>query len=210
MISIIHCDDHKIIRAGIKEIISEFSDLEIVAGTDNGESLINLLRDTVTDVVIMDISLPGRSGLEVIKQIKIYHPDLPVLVLSMHAEEQYALRMLRAGASGYLHKDSSPEELVKAIRTVAAGNPYFSPYTAKRLVEQINRKEVTNPHELLSDREYDILLKFGGGNTISEIADLLSISVKTVSTYKARIMNKMHFNNNAEMIQYVMEHHLNV
>ena len=204
------CDDHKIVREGLKQIINVFDGFEVVAEAESGEQLINKLRDIEVDLLILDVSLPGRSGLEVLKQIKGLQPDLGVLVLSMYPEDQFAIRMLKAGASGYLHKDSAPEVLKQALSTISNGGEYLSEKITKLLYREMNSDGAELPHKRLSDREYEVLLYIGEGKSISEIAAQLSLSVKTISTYRTRILEKMNIENNSDMVKYIMLHDLGV
>lgn len=204
------CDDHKIVREGLKQIINEFDGFEVVIEAESGEQLINKLRDIEVDLLILDVSLPGRSGLEVLKQIKGMQPDLGVLVLSMYPEDQFAIRMLKAGASGYLHKDSAPEVLKQALSTISNGGEYLSDKITKLLYREMSSNGDELPHKRLSDREYEVLLYIGEGKSISEIAAQLSLSVKTISTYRTRILEKMNIENNSDMVKYIMLHDLGV
>ena len=204
------CDDHKIVREGLKQIINVFDGFEVVIEAESGEQLINKLRDIEVDLLILDVSLPGRSGLEVLKQIKGMQPDLGVLVLSMYPEDQFAIRMLKAGASGYLHKDSAPEVLKQALTTISNGGEYLSDKITKLLYREMSSNGAELPHKRLSDREYEVLLCIGEGKSISEIAAQLSMSVKTISTYRTRILEKMNIENNSDMVKYIMLHDLGV
>ena len=204
------CDDHKIVREGLKQIINVFDGFEVVIEAESGEQLINKLRDIKVDLLILDVSLPGRSGLEVLKQIKGMQPDLGVLVLSMYPEDQFAIRMLKAGASGYLHKDSAPEVLKQALTTISNGGEYLSDKITKLLYREMSSDGAELPHKRLSDREYEVLLYIGEGKSISEIAAQLSLSVKTISTYRTRILEKMNIENNSDMVKYIMLHDLGV
>jgi len=204
------CDDHKIVREGLKQIINVFDGFEVVIEAESGEQLINKLRDIEVDLLILDVSLPGRSGLEVLKQIKGMQPDLGVLVLSMYPEDQFAIRMLKAGASGYLHKDSAPEVLKQALTTISNGGEYLSDKITKLLYREMSSDGAELPHKRLSDREYEVLLYIGEGKSISEIAAQLSLSVKTISTYRTRILEKMNIENNSDMVKYIMLHDLGV
>lgn len=209
MIKLAICDDHKIVREGIRQIIEGFPDLDLVIDdVSSGELLLQRLRKVTVDVIILDVSLPGRSGLEVLKQIKIFYPKTNVLVLSMYPEDQFAIRMLKAGASGYLHKDSSPEILVEAIRTIAKGGEYLSAEITKLLYKEMNNKNQELPHTTLSDREYEVFLAIGEGKPNNVIAKQLSLSAKTISTYRSRILNKMNMENNSDMIKYILLHDL--
>ncbi|MDG1157901.1 MAG: response regulator transcription factor [Flavobacteriales bacterium] len=209
MIQVVLCDDHKIVRDGLSKIIGSFNDIDVIADDiASGEELLQRLRKTQPDVIILDVSLPGRSGLEVLKQIKIFYPDIKVLVLSMYPEDQFAIRMLKAGASGYLHKDSAPEVLIEAIRTIQNGGEYLSPQITKLLYREMNNKNQDLPHKQLSDREFEVFLAIGEGKANNQIANQLSLSAKTISTYRSRILTKMTMDNNSEIIKYILLHNL--
>jgi len=202
------CDDFKIVREGLRQIINNTPDFVVNAEFANGEELIDAVRKLDTDILLLDISLPGRSGLDTLKEVKVYKAELPILILSMFPEDQYAIRMLRAGASGYLHKDSAPEELFKAIKHILAGNTYYSDDIAQLLVQQAAHNSEKLPHENLSDREFEVMVLIGRGVSPVEIAKVLFLSIKTVSTYRTRIMNKMGLKNNADLIKYLVSHKL--
>jgi len=172
----------------------------------NARELLDLAQKKPWDVVVMDISMPGTTGTEALRQVKHDRPDIPVIVLSMHPEDQYAVRMFKAGADGYLNKASAPQELVQAIKKVAGGGQYVSSQVAERLALTMKASDGRPPHELLSDREYEVLRLIGSGKTVSEIAESLHLSVTTVSTYRARILNKMQLKNNAELTRYALMH----
>ncbi len=208
MIKVAICDDHKIVREGLKQIIGVFDDFEVVMDVESGESLIKELRNSDAEIVVLDVSLPGRNGLEVLKQIKSMYEDLKVLMLSMYPEDQFAIRALKAGASGYLHKDSPPNILVEALRTIAKGGEYLSPAITSLLFKEVNSDGGGLPHKTLSDREYEVLLYIGEGKSISEIANQLSLSVKTISTYRSRILDKMNMDNNSDLVKYILIHDL--
>jgi two-component system invasion response regulator UvrY len=208
MLKIIIADDHPIVRAGMKQIISEASDLIVADEASDGRQLLGKLRKENFDVVILDISMPHMDGLDVLKQLKIDQPKLPVIVLSIHSEDQYALRVLKAGASGYVTKVSAPDELINAIRKVCRGGKYISPSIAEKLAFQLEANFEEMPHEALSDREYQVLCLLASGKTVTDIADELALSVKTVSTYRARILEKMNMKNNAELIHYAVQNKL--
>jgi len=208
MIKIIIADDHPIVRAGMKQIISEDSDLMVADEASDGHMLLNKIRKEDFNVVILDITMPRMDGLDVLKQLKIEKPKIPVIVLSIHPEDQYALRVLKAGASGYVTKASAPDELINAIRKVCRGGKYISPSIAEKLAFQLNSNFKEMPHEALSDREYQVLCMLASGKTVTEIADKLALSVKTVSTYRARILEKMDMKNNAELIHYAVQNKL--
>jgi DNA-binding NarL/FixJ family response regulator len=201
-------DDHAIVRSGLKQLlIDEFHHVDIGEAATASEVL-NLVRKQYWDVVILDINLPGRSGLDVLAELKKEHPKPSVLVLSMHPEEQFAIRALKAGASGYLTKESAPEELIKAITKILAGGRYISETLAERLANGLHADTAKPLHELLSDREFQVLRLIGSGKTPSQIADELHLSIKTVSTFRTRILDKMGMKTNAELTRYVIENKL--
>ena len=208
MIKIIIADDHPIVRAGMKQIIAEAADLVVADEADDGHKLLSKTRQADFDVVILDITMPHMDGLDVLKQLKIEKPKLPVIVLSIHPEDQYALRVLKAGASGYVTKASAPDELINAIRKVYRGGKYISPAIAEKLAFQLDANFKEMPHEALSDREYQVLCMLASGRTATEIASELALSVKTISTYRARILEKMGMKNNAELIHYAIQNQL--
>jgi two-component system invasion response regulator UvrY len=205
---ILIADDHAIVRKGLIQILNETPEDFSIEEASNGWEAIEKAKKTAYSVVLLDISMPGMNGLDVLKQLKIENPNLPVLVLSMHPEEQYAVRILRAGASGYLTKESAPDELVKAVRLVARGKSYISPSVAEQLVLNLGGVGEDLPHSRLSDREFQVLCMIASGNSIKQIAQELSLSVKTVSTYRARILEKMGMKNNAEIISYAIKNEL--
>jgi len=208
VIRVLLADDHALVRAGLKEILAGTGDITVAGEATNGQEVMARIRGQDYDVAVLDMSMPGRSGIELIKQVKDEKPKLRVLVLTMHSEEQYAVRALKAGASGYLTKDSAAEQLVAAIRKIAAGGAYVSPETAERLVLDASPRAEAAPHTLLSDREFQVLQLIAGGQSVSEIARRLALSVKTVSTHKTRILQKMGLANQAELIRYALEHKL--
>lgn len=208
MIRILIADDHRIVREGIKQVLSEESSFVIAGEAANGLELLKQLREQEFDVLLMDMSMPGRSGVELIKQVKSEKPKLAILVLSMHKEEQYAVRALRAGALGYLTKESAPDQLISAIQKVARGGVSISPGAAERMALELYGNHDTIPHTLLSDREYQVFRMIVSGKPINGIADELSLSVKTVSTHKTRILQKMRMSNAAELIHYAIRHQL--
>jgi two-component system, NarL family, invasion response regulator UvrY len=207
MIKVLLADDHAIVRAGLREILSSTGDIAIAAEATNGNDVLTAVRSDQFDVAVLDMSMPGRSGIELIKMVKAEQPKLRVLVLSMHSEEQYAVRAVKAGASGYLTKESAAEELVAAIRRIAAGGAYVTPETAERLVLEAAPADAP-PHTLLSDREYQVFRMICMGRSITQIADELSLSVKTVSTHKTRILQKMRVTNQADLVRYAVKHNL--
>lgn len=208
MIRILVVDDHPIIRKGLKQIIEETYDLIVEEEASNGYEVLEKIQKKNFDVIILDLAIPGINGLDVLKQLKKIKPELPVLILSMYPEEQYAIRVLKAGASGYLTKESAPEELVSAIRKIKNGGKYISSSLAEKLAFNISVDSNKMVHELLSDREFQVMCMIASGKTVSEIADELSLSVKTVSTYRYRILDKMNLNSNAELTHYAFENNL--
>lgn len=208
MIRVLLADDHAIVRAGLKEILADTGDITVAAEAANGQEVMARVRGADFDVAVLDMSMPGRSGIELIKQVKDEKPRLRILVLTMHSEEQYAVRAFKAGASGFLTKEAAAEQLVAAIRRIAAGGAYVSPETAERLVLNAAPRAEAAPHTLLSDREFQVLQMIAGGSTVGEIARRLSLSVKTVSTHKTRVLHKMGLANQAELIRYALEHKL--
>jgi len=208
MIRVLLADDHAIVRAGLKEILADTGDIEVAGEATDGQEALALVRAGQFDVAVLDMSMPGRSGIELIKLVKAERPKLRVLVLSMHGEQQYAVRAVKAGASGYLTKESAPEQLVAAIRRIAAGGAYVSPETAERLVLDAAPRAEGAPHARLSDREFQVFQLIASGRSVTEIARELSLSVKTVSTHKARVMEKMGLANQAELIRYAIENKL--
>jgi DNA-binding NarL/FixJ family response regulator len=201
-------DDHAMVRSGLKEILADTGDITVAGEATNGHEVLAQVRAHDFDVAVLDMTMPGRSGIELIKQVKEARPKLRVLVLTMHKEEQYAVRALRAGASGYLTKEGAADQLVAAIRRIAAGGAYVSPETAERLAHDAGRASDAPPHTLLSDREFQVFQMIAGGAAVGEIAKQLSLSVKTVSTHKTRIMEKMGLANQAELIRYALENRL--
>jgi len=208
MIRIAIADDHAIVREGLKRILASTSDLAITGDVATADELLTLLRAQRFDVLVLDLTLGTRSGFELLKQVKSEFPRMPVLILSMHASEEYALRALRAGAAGYVQKESAPDELVTAVRRVVSGATYVSAALAERLAMQLARSGSKAPHELLSDRELEVFLQLAAGKAVSEIATDLHLSVKTVSTHRARIVEKTGLQRNGDMIRYAIEHHL--
>jgi len=208
MIKILIADDHTIVREGLKQIIAETSDMTVADEAADGHEVINKALNNNYDVVVLDITMPGINGLDVLKQIKAQKPKLPILVLSVHPEEQYAVRTLKAGASGYLTKESAPDELIAAIRKVSVGKKYVSPSLAEKLALELEIDHEKPLHETLSDREYQIMCIIASGKTLSEIADELYLSVKTISTYRTRILEKMKMKNNIELTHYAIKHGL--
>jgi two-component system, NarL family, invasion response regulator UvrY len=201
-------DDHAIVREGLKQILAEQRDIAVTGEAETGLDAVKLFRKSRCNVLLLDISLPDRNGIEVLKQIKKDKPELAVLMLSMHREDQYAIRALKAGAAGYLTKQSAPRELVTAIRQVASGQRYVSPVLAQVLAAQVGDGHEAAPHEGLSDREYQTLTMIASGKTVSEIAGELSLSVKTVSEYRSRLLSKMKLKTSAELTHYAIRNQL--
>ncbi len=209
MINILIADDHPIIRRGLRDILGSEPEFTVVGEAANAQETLAQLRSLKVDVLLMDITMPGRNGIEVLKDVHIEWPELRVLMLSIHPEDQYAMRALKAGAAGYLTKESAPEELVGAVQKVVSEGRYVSPVMAQRLAAEAgNSNKGSEVHSLLSDREYDVLLKIGSGLGVSQIAGELSLSVKTVSTYRSRILEKLQMDSNAALIRYVIENNL--
>ena len=208
MIRILIADDHAVVRRGLRQTVSEESDMTVVGEASNAQELLGLTRKVPCDVVVLDISMPGRSGLDALKELRQEWPRLPVLVLSMHPEDQYAVRTLRIGAAGYLTKESAPEELVKAIRKAVSGGKYVTPSLAEKLALDLAKDGERPPHETLSEREYQVMCLIASGRSVTEISVELSLSVKTISTYRARILEKMGLRNNAELVHYAISRHL--
>ncbi len=205
---ILIADDHAIVRRGMKQLLLEQYPFATIGEAANAEQLVAEVMDNEWDVVVCDMNMPGRSGLDALQQIKEIKPKLPVLIMSMYPEDQYALRVLRAGASGYLGKETIHDDLVKAIETVRTGKKFITPGIAERLADAVGAGSVSSPHEMLSDREFDVFKQLATGKSISEIAAKLSISSTTVSTYRSRIMEKMNMRSNAELARYAIENNL--
>jgi len=208
MITILIADDHAIVRDGLKQILARTGDLMVGGEARDGHEAMRLVRERDWDLLLMDMSMPGRSGIELIKQVKAENPKLPILVLSMHQEHQYAVRAMRAGASGYLNKDSAAELLVAAIRKVVGGGVFVSEAAAELLARETMRGAEAPPHTLLSEREFQVFRMIVHGRTVTDIAAELMLSVKTVSTHKTHVLEKMRLNNQAELVRYAIEHAL--
>ncbi len=208
MIRVLMADDHAIVRRGLRQILNEGSSTCQVDEASTGQEVLKKVYDGAFDILVLDISLPDRNGLELVREIKSVKPALPILMLSVHPEEQYAIRALKAGVAGYCNKESAPEQLVQAIERIVAGGRYISPTLAETLAANVGGDSERAPHEALSDREFTVLLRIGAGKSVSEIADELGLSVKTVSTYRARILEKMNMGTNADLIRYVIDHQL--
>jgi len=208
MIKILVADDHAIVREGLKQIVADTSDMVVAGEAVDGQEVLDKVRKEDWDLILLDISMPGRGGIDVLKDLKIEKPKLPVLVLSMYPEEQYAIRALKAGAAGYLTKESAPEELIEAIRKVSRGGKYISASLAESLASHVGTNSEKPLQETLSDREYQVMLMIASGKTVTEIASELSLSVKTISTNRVRALRKMGMKNSAEITHYAIKHGL--
>jgi two-component system, NarL family, invasion response regulator UvrY len=208
MKKILIVDDHEVLRDGVKRIFDKQSSAANFGEASTATEALNLVRKQDWDVVVLDLSLSGRNGLEVLKELKLIRPKLPVLVLTMHSEEQFARRAFKAGADGYITKDSPRSELVKAINKVIEGGRYISPALAEILIVDFSRGTDRAPHERLSDREFEVMRLIASGKTVTEIAELLSLSGRTISTYRARLLEKMGLKSNAEITRYAIQNNL--
>jgi two-component system invasion response regulator UvrY len=208
MIKVLIADDHTVVRQGLKQILSEDPQLSVVGEAVDGNEVLKALETLKVDALVLDITMPGRNGLDVLKEVKRKWPALPVLVLSMHPEDQFAIRILRAGAAGYITKESAPEELVGALRKVCSGGKYVSPQLAEKLAVFIGDQTTRPPHEKLSDREFEVLRMLALGKTVTEVAEELLLSVKTVSTYRSRVLEKMKMTSNADLTRYALQNEL--
>jgi two-component system, NarL family, invasion response regulator UvrY len=209
VIRVVLADDHAVVRRGVRQILADAGDIEVVGEAKDYGELSNLLREQACDVLVVDISMPGKNGIEVLKAVRERLPKIQVLILSMFPEDQYAVRALKAGAAGYVSKEAAPEKLVDAIRLAARGKKYITPEVAQALASQLNTGEAPeNPHEALSDREYETLRLIASGKKLSEIAEAMSLSPKTVSVYRARLLEKMKLRTNAELTHYAVKHKL--
>jgi len=205
MIRILIADDHPVVREGFKQMLADYDDMLVTGEAHTSQEVLNKVYKNEYDVLLLDIFMPGRSGLEIISELKKDYPKMAILVISAYPEEQYSVRALRRGASGYLLKLTAPEELISAIRTVSQGKNYISPSLADRLANMIKDDAQESPHERLSDREFQVMRMIVSGKSLKEIAEELALSDKTVSTYRARILEKMNMKNNAEVIHYAIE-----
>jgi len=208
MIRVLVADDHAILRRGILDILAHELEGVICAEAGNAQEVVAQVQSEPWDLVILDITMPGRSGLDVLRDLKKLRPELPVLILSMHPEDQYAKRVLKAGAAGYMNKETAPKELVKAIRKVLAGGRYVSEALAEKLAFDLSAGAANQFHEILSDREFEVLRMIASGKTISRIAEELHLGVATVSTYRVRILEKLGMENNSELIRYALQNRL--
>ena len=206
--NILIADDHPVVRQGLRQMLASESDLNVVGEARNGHEVVEISKRVEWDVAVLDYNMPGRTGLELVKELKQRHPGRPVLILSMYPEERYALRALKAGAAGYITKESASGELVNAIRKVAKGGRYVSAALGERLAQELAGDSERPVHERLSDREYQIMWMIASGKTVGEVAEQLFLSPNTVSTYRARILRKMNMKSNAELMHYAIAHHL--
>ncbi len=208
MIKVLIADDHPVVRAGIKQMLADAPEIEVVGEASDGRELLELIREGGIDVLLLDITMPGLTGLDALKHISVENPALPVLVLSMHPEDQYGIRVLKAGASGYLMKSAAPDQLLSAVRKVFDGGRYVSPALAEKLAFGIRKGTPGMAHEGLSDREYQVLCLIAAGRTVRQIGEDLGLSEKTVSTYRVRILEKMGMKSNAELTHYAIRNNL--
>ena len=205
---IIIADDHAIVREGLKQILSDSLHITAIDDVGDGIELLNKIQKNDYDIIILDISMPGKSGIETLRDIKSIKPNIPVLMLSIHPEEQYAIRVLKAGASGFISKDSAPDELIAAVEKIIGGHKYITPTLAEKLASEIGPAKDKPVHEYLSNREFEVFKMIAAGNTITEIANSFNLSVKTISTYRARIYEKMNLSSRAELTQYAIQNKL--
>lgn len=208
MITLLIADDHAIFREGLKHILEEHPDIVVADEAANGWEVLDKVWKRDFDMVLLDISMPGMPAIDVLKRLKAEKPRLPVLILSMYPEDQYAVRFIRAGASGYLTKESAPDELITAIRRITSGRKYITSSLAEKLADEVEPDAEKPLHNTLSDREYEVFRLIASGKTVTEIADALSLSVKTISTYRSRILEKMRMKTNAELMHYALKHGL--
>jgi two-component system, NarL family, invasion response regulator UvrY len=208
VIKILIADDHAIVRAGLKQILAEVSDMKVCGEASTGDEVLKMIRQEDWDILLLDISMPGKNVLELIKLAKLQNPRQPILILSMYPEDQYAIRMLKSGADGYLTKESAPDQLVAAIRKVAKGGKFISAAMTEKLIEELNPEPKHILHTNLSDREYMVFLALARGKRITDIANDMSLSVKTISTFRSRLMAKMELQSGADIVYYALKHNL--
>jgi DNA-binding NarL/FixJ family response regulator len=208
MIKVLIADDHAVVRYGLRQIITSDSQMTIAGEAANGNDALDLVRKMHVDVAVLDINMPGRNGLETLKELKRDYPSLPVIILSMHPEDQYAVRVLKAGAAGYMNKEAAPDELVAAIKQVYKGSKYISQQIAELLAFHIQGNHPGEPHKSLSDRELQVFYSLASGKTVGQISEELNLSVKTISTYRSRILEKMSMMTNAELTRYAFDYKL--
>jgi DNA-binding NarL/FixJ family response regulator len=208
MIRVLIADDHAVVRQGLKQILRDTPDMQLAGEAADGHEALAKARSEEWDVLVLDLTMPGLGGLDILKEVQMERPNTPVLILSMHAEDQFAVRLLKAGAAGYLNKETAPEELIQAIRKVVDGGKYISAALAERLAFEMDPMSDKPRHESLSDREFQVLRLIAAGKAVKEIAEELSLSPKTISTYRARILEKMNMRTNAELIHYAIQNRL--
>lgn len=208
MIKVLIADDHAIVRQGLKQILADIPDMEVFGEAGSGDEALKFIRDEGWSIMLLDIAMPGKNVMELIKLAKQQSPHLPILILSMYPEDQYAIRMLRAGADGYLTKESAPEQLVAAIRKVAKGGKYISPMMTEKLIAELNPNQDIPLHATLTDREFQVFCGICAGKSITDLSQQMTLSVKTISTYRTRLMKKMNMSKNAEIIHYAFKNDL--
>lgn len=208
MIKVLVADDHPLLRNGLQQVLAHEPDITIAGEAGDCEQVLTMIAEASWDLLILDLTMPGKGGIDILRDIRKLRPDLPVLVLTMHPEEQFAVRAIRAGASGYLTKTNVVGEVVTAVRKILTGKKYVSANLAEMLANALDSDSTRSPHETLSDREFQVMCKIASGRTVSQIAIELTLSVKTVSTYRARVLEKMHMGNNAELTRYAIQHSL--
>lgn len=208
MIQVGIVDDHAILRNGVRQFLSDHVDIRVVGEATNGREAIDLVREHDIDVLLMDVSMPGQSGIDALAMLRAKAPDMGILILSGYPEEHYAINLIRQGASGYLNKECNPRDILEAIRTISLGKRYLTPVVADLLAQQLDRKSDVPPHELLSEREFQVFLKLANGESVGQIGEELSLSVKTVSTYRTRLMEKMSLTTNSDLTYYALKNNL--
>lgn len=208
MIRVVVADDHAVVRQGLRQILSAAVDVQVVGEAGNGLAALDIVADREVDVVLLDIAMPGKSGIDVLKTLHARHPRLPILILSIYPEDQYAVRLIKAGAAGYLSKEAAPEQLIEAIRTAVQGKRYITPAVAELLAQEVDKDHGGPLHEALSNREFQIMMMLARGIPVSDIARELFLSVKTVSTHRMRILDKMGMKTNADLTYYAIKNQL--
>lgn len=208
MINILIADDHALMRAGLKRILKDEPDIKVVGEASNGFEVLEAVKKNKIDFIVLDLTMPGKNGLEVIKELKQSNKEILILILSMHPEDRFAVRALKSGASGYMTKESAPDELVNAIRKIISGRKYITPILAEKLASEFDDDSGKSPHENLSDREYEVFIMIASGKKITEIAESLRLSTPTVNTYRARIFDKMRLKSNVDLTHYAMSNKL--
>lgn len=208
MIKILIADDHPLFREGMKKIIKEEPDMKIVAETESPPEVLELINTSKPDLLMLDISLPGRSGIDITKDVRSFHPKLPIIIISMHTEERFAVRALKAGASAYLNKECDAKVVLEAVRVVVTGKKYITPKVAEQLAHDVDSSASKLTHELLSDREFEVMQLIASGKTIRDIAEQLSLSINTINTYRMRIFEKMNLKTNIDLVHYSIQHGL--